>query len=160
MLLPLPQLIVFQTVTTLPILPLPRSNKHHSNRLDFLFPTVRLTPSHCHSNGHSHTTDSQCHSHRHFFFHFFPPFLKTVTTRPILPLPHPNRYHSNRPDLTNRMVPLPPRHCHSTIRASRRQPTESQHCHFFSLFPPLFSSGHNSANTATTKSQPPPFEPP
>jgi hypothetical protein len=37
---------------------------------------------------------------------------------PILPLPLSNRHHSNRLDVTNRPVPLPPCHCHS--RASYR----------------------------------------
>jgi hypothetical protein len=44
----------FQTTTTLPILPLPRSFYHHSNRLDLLYPTVPLPPSHCHSPRHCH----------------------------------------------------------------------------------------------------------
>jgi hypothetical protein len=38
----------------LPILPLPRSNRYHSNRLAPLYPTVPLPPSHCHSPCHTH----------------------------------------------------------------------------------------------------------
>jgi hypothetical protein len=50
------------TTTTLPILPLPRSNYYHSNRLDLLYPTTPLPPSHCHPlerTGHENTRGPQ-----------------------------------------------------------------------------------------------------
>jgi hypothetical protein len=54
-------LLNFQSIATLSILPLPRSNLYHSTRLDVIFPTVPLPPNHCHSPCH-------CHPNNHFFF--------------------------------------------------------------------------------------------
>jgi hypothetical protein len=52
-------LLNFQSVASLSILPLPRSNLYHSNRIDLLYPTVPLPPNHCHSAPH-------CHPNNHF----------------------------------------------------------------------------------------------
>jgi hypothetical protein len=95
---------------TLPILPLPPSNRYHSNRTDLLCPMVPLPPRHCHSPRHYHPCNHPYHCHTTAIFLSF--FIQITATLPILPLPPSNRYHSNRTDLTNRLVPLPPCHCH------------------------------------------------
>jgi hypothetical protein len=105
---PLP---LFVLLTTLPILPLPRCNRYHSNRLDLANRLVPLPPCHCHSPRHCHTLPP------------VPlPLFFLLTTLPILLLPHCNRYHSNRLDLANRLVPLPPCHCHTPRRCQKLPP--------------------------------------
>jgi hypothetical protein len=51
-----------------------------------------------------------------FYYLLF--FILPATTRPILPLPHSNHHHSNRPDPLFPPVPLPRNHCHSPRRPS------------------------------------------
>jgi hypothetical protein len=98
-------------VTTLPILPLPLSNRYHSNRLDLLYPTVPTTPCHCHPPCHTLLIDTPVPKKINIFL-FFLLFFRPTATLPILPLPLSNRYHSNRPDVLFPTVPTAPCHCH------------------------------------------------
>jgi hypothetical protein len=119
-------LIIFQSTTTRPILPLPLSNLYHSNRLDLPYRSVLLPPNHCHSLRHATPPNIQ----RHIFCkktRIFLTIIQTIITLPILPLPHWNYHHSNRTDLTNRLVLLPPNHCHSPRHAT---PSNIQHLIF------------------------------
>jgi hypothetical protein len=95
------------------ILPLPRSFLHHSHRADLLFRTTPLPPRHCHSSSHRHPPISATQPLPLIFLVFFL-VLQTPVSRPILPLPRSNSHHSHRTAPTNRMTPLPPRHCHSS----------------------------------------------
>jgi hypothetical protein len=107
----------------MPILPLPISNRYHSNRPDLLFPTTPLPPCHCHSSSH-------CHSQTHNVSLFFQKksikkskiqtYLQTTVSPSILPLPISNRYHSNRLDVLYPTVPLSNNHCHSPSRGLMR----------------------------------------
>jgi hypothetical protein len=104
-----------QTFTTQPILPLPHSNYHHSNRLDLLFPTVPLPPGHCHSLSHCHQPKSPATATA---TQPLPPShtkLPTAISQPILPLPHSIWYQNDRNDLLYRLIPLPPSHCHPHV---------------------------------------------
>jgi hypothetical protein len=98
--------------TTRPILPLSLLFLHQSNRADLLCRLIPLSTNHCHSlpfHCHPNTAMSTTVTFLSFFLYFFP----IVTTRSILPLPHCVWYHSNRRDLTNRLVLLSTCHCHS-----------------------------------------------
>jgi hypothetical protein len=102
-----------KTVISPSILPLPRTNSYHSNRLDLLYRLVPLPPNHCHSPPrHRHSLSALS------FFSTFFIFLclskkKTVISPSILPLPLSNHHHSNRLDLLYPTAQLPPCHCHS-----------------------------------------------
>jgi hypothetical protein len=80
---------------------------------------------------------------------FFYRLLNTGISWSILTLMWSNPYHSNRFELTNRLVPLPPCHCHSPSHCYPVNPAATFFnlcfCHFFIAF----LNYHISANTAT-----------
>jgi hypothetical protein len=95
------------------ILPLPCCNWCHSNRLELSFRMVPLPPRHCHSLCHCRLVC--CCALVDFLFYVFggAAAVYGAIAVSILPLPCCNRRHSNRWELSFRMVPLSLRHCHS-----------------------------------------------
>jgi hypothetical protein len=112
--------IVFQSLPTPPMLPLPRSIWYHSHRTDPLFRLLPLPPNHCHSPSHRQPPTPPIIIFS-FFFSFFFYFFKTTTTLPILPLPRSNLYQNDRNHPLFRMTLLPPNHCHSPSRFTLRR---------------------------------------
>jgi hypothetical protein len=143
-----PVSIIPNLIITRSILPLPLSNHHHSNRTDLKNRLVPLPPSHCHSSRHATqpTTTPYYLSKKNIFL----TFLKDITTLPILPLLLSNHYHSNRTDLPNPIVQLPPSHCHSPCHATSPNTTPYHFIKNHKFFPDIFLNYRNSANTATT----------